>query len=176
MKTYVWVSFAFMGWAYYEMSGGSDFVPETRPETAIAVAAIETPEPVVEVTRANTASLLSVTPEPQDDQIVLAALDVDTPVSEDSVADAIAEAVEIQQFESLAIGAEAAMASDLRAVAGARVNMRQGPGTNFGVIVTLPQGTEVEVLEVDADGWARLVVPATGQEGWMAERLLTDPA
>jgi hypothetical protein len=25
MKSYVWLTFGFMGWAYYEISGGSDF-------------------------------------------------------------------------------------------------------------------------------------------------------
>jgi len=30
------------------------------------------------------------------------------------------------------------------------------------------------VLEVNANGWARIQVLTTGQTGWMAERLLTD--
>ena len=63
---------------------------------------------------------------------------------------------------------------DLRAVAGSRVNMRSGPGTSFDVLDTLPQGTEAEVIEVNADGWARIRVLESGAEGWMAERLLTE--
>jgi len=68
----------------------------------------------------------------------------------------------------------AATPLDIRAVAGSRVNMRQGPGTNFSVLDTLDGGTEAEVLEVNANGWARIQVLTTGQTGWMAERLLTD--
>jgi len=35
MKSYVWLTFAFMGWGYYEMSGGADFAPE-QPQLAQA--------------------------------------------------------------------------------------------------------------------------------------------
>ena len=50
--------------------------------------------------------------------------------------------------------------------------MRSGPGTNFDVLDTLPGGTEAEVMEVNASGWARIRILSTGEEGWMAERLL----
>ena len=63
---------------------------------------------------------------------------------------------------------------DIRAVAGSRVNMRMGPSTDFEVITTLDGGTKLEVLSVDADGWAN-VSTERGIEGWMAERLLTEP-
>ncbi len=63
---------------------------------------------------------------------------------------------------------------DIRQVAGSRVNMRMGPGTGFDVITTLESGTKLEVLEVNADGWANVSTVDRGLEGWMAERLLTD--
>jgi uncharacterized protein YgiM (DUF1202 family) len=50
--------------------------------------------------------------------------------------------------------------------------MREGPGTNFGVIDTLTGGTEAEVIEVNAEGWAYIRLVGTNQTGWMAERLL----
>ena len=81
---------------------------------------------------------------------------------------------EPQTFYGSTTGAASDNALDLRRVAGSRVNMRDGPGTGFGVIVTLEGGTEVEVLELSDNGWARLRTVSTGQEGWMAERLLTD--
>ena len=34
-------------------------------------------------------------------------------------------------------------------IEGDNTNMRSGPGTEYGVLDTLPQGTEAEVLEVD---------------------------
>ena len=63
MKSYVWLTFAFMDWGYYEMSGGADFEPEQRQ---LAEAAVVEPEIV---TRAETTTLLSVsssnvTPQP----------------------------------------------------------------------------------------------------------------
>ncbi|KPP90541.1 MAG: Bacterial SH3 domain [Rhodobacteraceae bacterium HLUCCA08] len=199
MKTYVWVSFAFMGWAYYEMSGGADFTPETRAPGA------ETPAPDM-VARADTTTLLSVSPSDSPSaaaRVTPVALQVDpAPVPEAAIArpaavdaapgearvtlDAPAEAEvtevitefvslsEPQTFYGSTTGAASDNALDLRRVAGSRVNMRDGPGTGFGVIVTLEGGTEVEVLELSDNGWARLRTVSTGQEGWMAERLLTD--
>jgi uncharacterized protein YraI len=63
---------------------------------------------------------------------------------------------------------------DLRIVTGARVNMRSGSGTQFPVLDTLQEGTEVEILDISENGWAHLRVTDTGLEGWMAERLLND--
>ncbi|WP_323766059.1 SH3 domain-containing protein [Marinovum sp.] len=51
MKTYVWLTFAFLGWGYYEASGGADFKP--GPDTAqssglIAAAEAETQQPALQ--------------------------------------------------------------------------------------------------------------------------------
>lgn len=40
MSRFVMVSFIFMGWTFYELSGGSDFVPPDRPEP-VAVAKVK---------------------------------------------------------------------------------------------------------------------------------------
>jgi uncharacterized protein YraI len=61
----------------------------------------------------------------------------------------------------------------MRQVSGRRVNMRSGPGTNYGVLDTLTRGTQTEVIEVNANGWARIRVTTTDQVGWMSSRLLT---
>jgi len=61
---------------------------------------------------------------------------------------------------------------DLRAVSASRVNMRTGPGTNYGVLDKLVRGTQAEVIEVTAEGWARIRVVETGQVGWMSTSLL----
>ncbi|WP_370304076.1 SH3 domain-containing protein [Pseudooceanicola sp.] len=60
MPRYVFLSFLFMGWAFYELSGGADFKPAPRP----AVTAQATPEPArpePPITPAITAAL---TPQP----------------------------------------------------------------------------------------------------------------
>lgn len=168
MKTYVWVSFAFMGWAYYEVSGGADFAPE-QPEVAVAEAETQA-EPDI-VTRAATPTLLSVStsnlaPAPvAEEAVVVPVVAQATPAEPEIVEDQVA----------LASAPVAEAPVDIREVASSRVNMRAGPGTNFDVIITLDGGTALEVLEVDDSGWANVATLDRGIEGWMAERLLTSP-
>ncbi|MEL6960067.1 MAG: SH3 domain-containing protein [Pseudomonadota bacterium] len=169
MKSYVWLTFAFMGWGYYEMSGGADFAPEQR---VIAEAEVVQEEPDL-VTRDQTVTLLSVSasnvePSPQaevSEVVEVAAQPAPTPESEPAVVEVAAPAAPEPVLEP---------AIDLREVAGSRVNMRMGPGTNYDVITTLNGGTQIEVLSVDATGWANIRTMDLGIEGWMAERLLTD--
>ena len=153
MKSYVWLTFGFMGWAYYEMSGGSEFVPVER-EVAEIVEQIEEPDLVA---RADTTTLLSVSTS----NVVVEPVVAIEPEPEIAVIEVVAEVVEPKL--------------DIREVASNRVNMRMGPGTNFDVITTLNPGTKLEILEVDADGWANVSTVDRGIEGWMAERLLTAP-
>lgn len=164
MKSYVWLTFAFLGWGYYEMSGGADFEPEQR-QVAIAEVEAETPEVV---TRANTTTLLSVSTS-----------NASQPVVDDGeVTQAVAEAEALGVMDAPEVVEVATPVvepkPDLREVAGSRVNMRMGPSTDFEVITTLNGGTKLEVLEVTEDGWANVTTVERGIEGWMAERLLTD--
>lgn len=207
MKRFIVLSFLFLGWGFYELSGGADFVPEVRDgSTQVAEAATTAPDTdeATLVTRASTRTSELAAPtvlttslgggnRTDDGLIVQASLSDDVPeadivVEEEafvfeslvegapSVADILPETeVTISRPEAApTLTQEPAVSGDIRRVAGSRVNMRSGPGTNFGVVVTLSQGADVEVFEVNSDGWARLRNVATGQEGWMAERLLSD--
>ena len=166
---------------FYEMSGGADFVPETRP-AAVAVATTKIapakPQAVAQVTRALAPALITVTPP--------AEVVSPTPNTGDIVAAVVAPAETVAaptDVEAAIVSVSAPVDDqpitpetaplDLRVVAGRRVNMRAGPGTNFGVLDTLPGGTDAEVIEINADGWAKIRILDTGQIGWMAERLLT---
>jgi uncharacterized protein YgiM (DUF1202 family) len=60
-------------------------------------------------------------------------------------------------------------------VTGDRVNFRAGPSTEDEILAALTQGTEVELIERVADGWAHLRVPATGLTGYMSDDFL-EPA
>ncbi|HKK97130.1 MAG TPA: SH3 domain-containing protein, partial [Marivita sp.] len=62
---------------------------------------------------------------------------------------------------------------DLRFVDGDRVNMRGGPGTDYEVVGKLLRDDMVEVLEDSGNGWLHLRDTASGQEGWMADWLVT---
>lgn len=173
MKSYVWLTFAFMGWGYYEMSGGADFVPQERVVASVeepAVTPVETPEIVARA--ANAPTLLAVS-----------ASNVATPAPEitETAEVAVAPLPQADQVEEPAVTEVVAIAPaveeklDIRAVGSSRVNMRMGPGTNFDVITTLDSGTKLEILEVNPDGWANVSTVDRGIEGWMAERLLTAP-
>ena len=76
----------------------------------------------------------------------------------------IEASMEVPAIEELPVG--------LRAVSGSRVNMRTVPGTNYGVLDKLVRGTQAEVIEVTAEGWARIRVVETGQVAWMSTSLL----
>jgi len=169
MKTYVWLTFAFMGWGYYEMSGGDTFVPEQAPVLAAAETAPAENFNDVAVTRASTPTLLAIS---------TSNVSTSLPAAEAEVIQAAAivpldTADEASIVEIVAPIVEAPL--DIRQVAGSRVNMRMGPSTSFDVITTLNGGADLEVLEVNTEGWARVSTVDRGIEGWMAERLLTEP-
>ncbi len=170
MKRFILVTFLFLGWAFYEVSGGANFVPEARVANVDPLATAET------VTRANTTDMAS---------LGQGSVPLVQPATAIPAAAAVVSA-EPASFETTpaiapvaaTVAADVATSStvvtaDLRSVSGQRVNMRQGPGTSFGVVDTLPQGTLAEVIEVGADGWAKVRIVDTDQVGWMAERLLT---
>ena len=182
MKTYVWLTFGLMGWIYYEMSGGADFVPEQR-----AVAAAEVEDAPEVVTRSDTTTLLSVSASnaparPLIEEVVVEIAQEDEPTDVTTLEEADTALAEMPVTEpvaepevDMAAAQQPEAVTDIREVAGSRVNMRTGPGTSFDVITTLDGGTALEVLSVNENGWANVATVDRRVEGWMAERLLTDP-
>ena len=164
MGRFMILTFLFVGWAGYELSGGSDFEPLQRTETAQTVLAVydvteeelapAEVEPAAVVTRA--APLPETLLEPAQDQspVVQAAL-----VTETTVAPEVVE--------------EAAVAVDLRQVTGNRVNMRNGPGTDYEVVGQLVRGDTAEVLQEPGSGWVMLRAVDGGQIGWMSARFVS---
>lgn len=65
---------------------------------------------------------------------------------------------------------------DIREIKGTRVNMRQGPGTNYPVVTRLTLGHEVEVLSESGTGWLRLRSMPEGTMGWISASLVTKKA
>lgn len=194
MNRYILLSFGFLGLAFYELSGGADFQPRDgfANSGSIQIAQIEEEDPSV-----NTVARLSLVDDAglsggedieQTDTdaalqaAVLAAIKTDEIEAEDIPeqdirinvtlpVDQPAERTdEIQQAET---PEPEAQRLDLRAVARDRVNLREGPGTDFSVLGRLSRGTTVQVLEETGDGWVMLQVVPEGQTGWMADWLLT---
>lgn len=175
MVRFMLCSFAFMGWAFYELSGGGDFEPPAPREVAVIkeelLPIIDNKVIAVDITKSlQTPSTDPVAPV----KVTLAS------VSTDSALDA--PTIEFNPAAGQSIttdaGSEAAPVieedpADIRYVSGNRVNMRNGPGTNYQVLVQLQRGSETEVLQSPGDGWVKIRVAGSGRIGWMAERLLT---
>lgn len=152
VRIFLTASFLFLGLAFYELSGGSDFEAEVRQELSRAA--------IIDVTRDSndlTSGFASST--------VLVSYDQseNVEVNDEPLAVLEDQPSDVQE-----------LVFDIKTVAGAGVNMRTGPGTSYGVAVKLDRGTEVEVLEVLSTGWAHLRVVETGRVGWMAARFLDE--
>ncbi len=147
MTRFITLSFLLLAWGFYEASGGTEFGGAAEAEAATVIDAPAV-APRVPQPRGEPMPVVIVT---------RASTDFDAPI--------------LTAVPAPAAAALAAPARDLRAVAGSRVNMRTGPGTQHGVLATLSRGARTEVLE-EAEGWAR-VRAEDGRTGWMAARLLT---
>lgn len=200
MKKFILLTFVFLGWAFYEESGGADFVPRkaelmataaearaaAEAERALAEAAKPAPPPIavpVEV-------VLAV----KDGPVTVAPRSDPAPVATVAASDSPPEVTLVSLEQSGALfarplqqlddqGANPAAPGvvlqprqiDMRIVTGNRVNMRTGPGTSFGVMGSLVRGDEVEVISDQGIGWVKLRTE-DGRVGWMAESLLGMPS
>ncbi|MFZ5963966.1 SH3 domain-containing protein [Thalassococcus sp. BH17M4-6] len=218
MTRFIILSFAFMGWGFYEMSGGADFEPgsyttakadpaddaEPAPEAIVARADTSSaPLTTVALTRDtadDTAPKLDVTLARADQRVIEPASEpeTDAPVDAEKLAALVAEGIsEAETTADLAVGVEDVSApeetavlfsmddlnrtapagrSDLREVSGSRVNLRDGPGTSYGVVTQLERGDDVVVLADTGDGWLKLQVVDSNRIGWMADFLVTASA
>jgi len=200
MNKFVILSFAFLGWVFWELSGGSDFEPKTQAQVTkkrtpekvedgpvVARAALSVPivkASATPVVKPVAATPLATKPEAADFQAPDAAATAQPVVvaSLDSGIEAFATpgtpvlvkptTAELAIQDTLALALETQSTTDLRRVRGSRVNMRGGPGTSFSVLMVLPRDREVEVLRENGSGWVKLKDSETGRIGWMASKML----
>lgn len=170
MNRFVLVALLVMAWGYWELSGGAGFVPEqglagaeatvTRADTSeLESLPAAAPEAVIAIPPENIATLTGPAPD----------------AAADAVDAAVQEAAAVPAAEPAAPEPAAPAAeggADLRVVTGDRVNLREGPGTDFGAIDQLASGTIAEVIETGADGWVRVQVQGTSLSGWMSSDFL----
>lgn len=185
MWRFILLTFALLGVAFYELSGGSEFeVAEraTSPEVKATplVSTRSTPVKTLPEPTAKARKLTTTTPVAA--SVTLASVDMPTATRNPDQAffAVIGDAPErarpkpVAQQAVLADDGTADLSKlDLRIVAKPRVNMRGGPGTQHEVVAKLGRGAEVEVLQDNGDGWVKLEVLGTGEIGWMADFLLT---
>ena len=174
MARFMIVTFLLLGWGFFELSGGNDFTPrepEPKPLNALLEEVAQEEERTL-VARADqapaSAEIIGQAPDREERaQVTLAGFGNSTP----SLATLLGDAE--QKLEPVVPVEEVAAAIDLRAVNGNRVNMRNGPGTNYQVLDKLVRGDEAEVLQEPGNGWVKIRVISSGRIGWMASRLLT---
>lgn len=189
MWRFILVTFAMLGWAFYELSGGSDYAPldgslqaandsmpePQRPPATVAATAEENREEAqgVVASAASGASAFEITlaaaretaPDVQPDPKPWEA--ASSSLFSDPVLPAGVQGLAVPPPEP-----EPEPAADIRTVSAAAVNMRNGPGTGYSVLAKLSFGDRVEVLNDPGQGWVKLRVEETGRVGWMADFLL----
>ncbi|MET4127715.1 hypothetical protein ACSSV6_000172 [Roseovarius sp. MBR-38] len=188
MWRFVLISFVFMGWAFYEMSGGAEYVPAPNSIQARALLAAHRPkarplrENVIQIAQAPAevsraaASLEEVGTGRA--RVVLASAEVPAVDPRIVVPTTVArrgvpvEVATPTPAVAPAVADEPERAEDRRRIVGQSVNLRSGPGTEFARIGGLARDTEVIVLRDDGAGWVKLRVIETGHIGWMAAQLL----
>lgn len=174
MNKFIAFSFLVLGVGFYELSGGSDFVPETRGDAPVLVTRaqpLETVSPAIaEPVIADPAKVAAVT---ENDSVQLVSYRSDEPVTELPKIDLSKFDAPEPQPEVVEQATAGFIGTDIRQVTGNRVNVRGGPGTDFDVVAQAVLGDEVEVIIDDGTGWVQLRFEG-GQTGWMADFLLSD--
>jgi uncharacterized protein YgiM (DUF1202 family) len=202
VKKFILISFGFMGWAFYEMSGGQDFEPASvrlarmTPVTETELSA-KTPEAETVVAAAEPSTVD--TDPPLDEDVTRVSLNLN------DLTETLAEAIDEVAVDDTGVPrnvgtptesantpaiipslivpntgitqvavAAAPLGGDIRTVSGNRVNVRGGPSTDFDVVNRLVRGNEVEILEDNGNGWVRMRPIDGSSEGWMADFLLND--
>ena len=148
-------------WVFYEMSGGADFEPRER--------VIVTNAPFLKPDERQPVYV-----RPATAPMVTNASFTTVETTPAPAAPVAAEPVVVAAPAPEAPEAVATPTLTLVYVAGDRVNLRRGPGTDHPVVDTLTKGTEAELIASNDIGWARIRLTGTDQEGWMAESLLSD--
>lgn len=198
VKSFVVFGLLVMAWGYWALSGGSNFAPQQRQTTVLNAQTqnaaqsqdnAPTPEIATALSEANSARAATLiafaTPDtaPQAAPVTTTA-DMNvvapptfTPLSERQAAlaaIAAAEAAERAQssLTNASLRPAATAGADLRVVDADRVNLRDGPGTDFVAIDQLTNGTIAEVLEYGTGNWVRVQVQGTSQTGWMSSNFL----
>lgn len=175
MPRYILVSFLFLGWAFYEMSGGAGFEPPERAAAPAPQIAKVTPLERARQDRAARAVATEPRPKPlrRLPEIAVAS-------SPERVQKVAAAAPQEPQPAAAAVPAPGPTVvqpprpqADLRRIVASRVNMRTGPGTDHNILATLDRGQSVEVLDSNGLGWLRLRTQPGDRVGWIAERLVS---
>ncbi|KIN73924.1 SH3 domain-containing protein [Sulfitobacter guttiformis] len=193
MKTFILLTFGFLGFAFYQMSGGSDFQPasarlQAAPDEVLLTAQSAPVTRPSTTVAGSTDTITKIDSTPDVTRVALNLTNVaeanETAAPEPANTARIIDSSETPQIILPSLIATTndsnrpgvgnlVIDGDVRTVSGNRVNVRGGPSTNFGVVNKLTRGDEVRILEDNGDGWVRMQPLDGGEAGWMADFLLT---
>lgn len=183
MWRFIVITFGFLGFSFYELSGGADYQAATGSRQALAAerahadAQRKLAEAQSKPAEQAPVPVVTATPEPADAIVVLTSLntstDVDAPAQKPAATTPDTPVVDLAKAEELVSPEVAKPTLDLREVTGNRVNLRRGPGTDYPAVGKLARGDTVQVISETGDGWIKLRVSETGRIGYMADFLLT---
>ncbi len=204
MFRFIVLTFVFMGWAFFEMSGGTDFDGEalrmsrievdqttpTAPRTLLADVDTQRSYGEAEVTRVAlnlaTTSDIATPAKPMTNAATpvkyegatLSSASMNVSEGPEIILPSLIPSAQPEIQRETQVSAELMVqedngVQDVRAVTGNRVNVRGGPGTDYGVVGSLTRGVQVEILQDPGNGWVKLRPMDGGTEGWMADFLLT---
>lgn len=165
-----------MGWAFYEVSGGTDFTP--RMASAITIDEIELVDPSPQVVPTQVvANEVAAAEDRQPDGLIFTRRIISNgTISETSDAVIAIRADEQRARNRLVFSlANTDPSDEIRRVRGEDINMRTGPGTQFVVVDILPYNTRVKLLDDSINGWVKLRSLDSGRVGWMHRRFLARP-
>lgn len=184
MWRFILVTFGFLFFAFYELSGGADYAPRDGSRQSVAAERVQAAEQ-------KRLAFLQAKPKEKaplpfeaevitggDETLVLASAGGNALAQQKPVAVTLNQPViDVTKAENLTEVAASEPATvgvgeDIREVTGNRVNLRRGPGTDYNAVDRLTQGEQVLVLS-EENGWIKLRVLETGRIGYMADFLLT---
>ena len=172
MWKYLFLCFAMLGWAFFELSGGQDFEPALATSVAEVAAPTDDVDPIdrsfdrEEVARAATNALRSIEFDEHAEAVSRVNVEANATlwkVSADTETSAIIE--NILNDVVPVVAANVPSDENLYVVSVNRANMRNWPSTRNGIIVKLERGTAVKLLPSSSGSWVKLRVVETNRVG-----------
>lgn len=202
MLRFIIVSFAFLGWSFYVLSGGADYRPSAnsiqaramldnqRPKlrplriNVIELAQDVSPDPDAKVTRTLTSLHDLALSMGQKGMVTLASAEASAvvapnhlhlPTVQIALPPPVPTTPNVAEIAGRPIPADEQLnlSPEIGRVSGHSVNLRAGPGIRFERVTNLKRDTKVIILSNPGEGWIKLRVAETGHIGWMAENLMT---
>lgn len=188
MWRFILITFGFLGYAFYELSGGAAYEPRNGSlQDVIAQRRIDeankaTALAALNAAKAKPAALAAVAPSqpaPQtgEAKVILASAPAEapTPAKAKAKAKPVTLVNPLINSEKANALTAAAPAKDIRSVIKTKVNLRSGPGTSYDRMGQLNNGAKVEILEDFGDGWVKMRVLDSGKIAYVADFLLSAP-